>query len=95
MGDGMVYTTSIPYHTFLCATHRVILQTFDSSFSSNMSQTAPSWNDLLSDLNRDVSREQPTDLVQWGADWFQARLRKDVSLGLGLKWMNAWLIYVA
>jgi cAMP-dependent protein kinase regulator len=44
-----------------------------------MSQPAPSWNDLLSELNSDVQREQPSDLVQWGADWFQARLRKDVS----------------
>jgi hypothetical protein len=44
-----------------------------------MSQPAPSWNDLLAELNNDVQREQPSDLVQWGADWFQARLRKDVS----------------
>ncbi|ORY29514.1 cyclic nucleotide-binding-like protein [Naematelia encephala] len=36
-----------------------------------------SWTELLNELNRDVSREQPKDVVQWGSDWFQARLKRD------------------
>jgi hypothetical protein len=38
-----------------------------------------SWKELLNELDRDAAKEQPEDVVQWGADWFQARLRKDVS----------------
>lgn len=40
------------------------------------------WTDLLNELNRDVSREQPSDHLQWGADWFQSRLRNEVCLSL-------------
>ncbi|KAL7419692.1 hypothetical protein Q5752_005608 [Cryptotrichosporon argae] len=32
---------------------------------------------ILNDLNRDVAREQPSDVVQFCADWFQDRLRND------------------
>jgi hypothetical protein len=38
-----------------------------------------SWKELLNELDRDAAKEQPEDVIQWGADWFQARLRKDVS----------------
>lgn len=37
-----------------------------------------SWTDVLNELNRDVAREQPADAVQFGADWFQARLKREV-----------------
>jgi cAMP-dependent protein kinase regulator len=37
-----------------------------------------SWTDVLNELNRDVAKEQPQDVVQFGADWFQARLKKEV-----------------
>lgn len=37
------------------------------------------WTDLLNELNRDVARDRPRDVVQWGANWFQNRLSKEVS----------------
>ena len=46
--------------------------------------SSPSWTELLNELNREVSREQPKDVVQWAADWFQARLKRDVSFNLTL-----------
>jgi len=68
--------------------YRLLLYSFLNSQHFTMSQSAPSWNDILSELNRDVSTEQPSDVVQWGADWFQARLRKDVSDEVVLKGMR-------
>ena len=40
--------------------------------------SSPIWTDVLSELNHDCAREAPRDVVQWGADWFQARLKRDV-----------------
>ncbi|WRT65593.1 uncharacterized protein IL334_002538 [Kwoniella shivajii] len=36
-----------------------------------------SWTSILNDLNRDVARDQPKDVIQWGADWFQNKLRQE------------------
>ncbi|WVR03933.1 hypothetical protein IAU60_000932 [Kwoniella sp. DSM 27419] len=36
-----------------------------------------SWTTILNELNRDVARDQPKDVVQWGADWFQAKLKHE------------------
>ncbi|ADV19761.1 cAMP-dependent protein kinase regulator [Cryptococcus gattii E566] len=36
-----------------------------------------SWTDILNELNRDISLDNPTDVLQWGADWFQHRLRQE------------------
>ncbi|WVQ64799.1 uncharacterized protein L199_002968 [Kwoniella botswanensis] len=36
-----------------------------------------SWSSILNDLNRDVARDQPKDIIQWGADWFQTKLRQE------------------
>ncbi|ORX36483.1 cAMP dependent protein kinase regulatory subunit [Kockovaella imperatae] len=36
-----------------------------------------SWQEILSDLNRDLARDSPSDVLQWGADWFQAQLKRD------------------
>ncbi|WVQ78761.1 hypothetical protein IAT38_000852 [Cryptococcus sp. DSM 104549] len=36
-----------------------------------------SWPTILNELNRDVARDQPDDVIQWGADWFQAKLRNE------------------
>ena len=38
------------------------------------------WTEILNDLNRDNARERPTDALQWGADWFQNKLKAEVSL---------------
>nr|XP_019012155.1 cAMP-dependent protein kinase regulator [Kwoniella pini CBS 10737]OCF50936.1 cAMP-dependent protein kinase regulator [Kwoniella pini CBS 10737] len=35
------------------------------------------WTNILNDLNRDVARDQPKDVIQWGADWFQGKLRQE------------------
>ncbi|WWC60219.1 uncharacterized protein I303_102785 [Kwoniella dejecticola CBS 10117] len=35
------------------------------------------WTNILNDLNRDVARDQPKDVIQWGADWFQSKLRQE------------------
>ncbi|KAL1409539.1 hypothetical protein Q8F55_003523 [Vanrija albida] len=39
----------------------------------------PQYNSILNDLNRDVSRENPKDILQFCADWFQDRLRDERS----------------
>jgi hypothetical protein len=44
-----------------------------------MAAVTLTWTDLLNELNRDAAREQPQDVIQWGADWFQSRLKRDVS----------------
>ncbi|KAK4686892.1 cAMP-dependent protein kinase regulator, partial [Tremellales sp. Uapishka_1] len=44
----------------------------------------PSYSAILNDLNRDVAKEQPKDVIQFCADWFQERLRTEVSIGLAL-----------
>jgi len=44
-----------------------------------MASASPAWTDLFNELNRAVAKEQPEDVVQWGADWFQAQLKRDVS----------------
>ncbi|WWD16635.1 hypothetical protein CI109_101065 [Kwoniella shandongensis] len=36
-----------------------------------------SWTTILNELNRDVARDQPKDVIQWGADWFQSKLRQE------------------
>ncbi|AAW41057.1 hypothetical protein CNBA5350 [Cryptococcus deneoformans B-3501A] len=36
-----------------------------------------SWTDILNDLNRDIALDNPTDVLQWGADWFQHKLRQE------------------
>lgn len=59
------------------------------SFLSRDKMSTPSWSDLLTELNRDISRDQPKDVVQWGADWFFARLKRDVSLFLVTSLSNA------
>nr|ODN98557.1 cAMP-dependent protein kinase regulator [Cryptococcus depauperatus CBS 7855] len=38
-----------------------------------------SWTAILNELNRDVAREQPTDVIQWAADWFHNKLRQEAS----------------
>ena len=38
------------------------------------------WVDLLNEINRDQTREKPTDAIQWAADWFQAKLKQEVRL---------------
>jgi cAMP-dependent protein kinase regulator len=38
----------------------------------------PAWTDILNELNRDISRDQPNDTLQWAADWFQSKLRLEV-----------------
>ncbi|EIW68872.1 hypothetical protein TREMEDRAFT_44181 [Tremella mesenterica DSM 1558] len=35
------------------------------------------WTDILNQLNRDVARENPQDIVQWASDWFQNRLKAE------------------
>lgn len=42
----------------------------------------PQYNSILNDLNRDVSRESPKDILQFCADWFQDRLREEVGCGV-------------
>ncbi|RSH94546.1 hypothetical protein EHS25_004350 [Saitozyma podzolica] len=42
-----------------------------------MAAVTLTWTDLLNELNRDAAREQPQDVIQWGADWFQSRLKRD------------------
>lgn len=37
-----------------------------------------SWTDILNELNRDIALDNPTDVLQWGADWFQNKLRQEV-----------------
>ncbi|SCV72152.1 BQ2448_4846 [Microbotryum intermedium] len=39
-----------------------------------------SYSSILSDLNRDVLRAQPTDALQFCANWFQTRLEQERSL---------------
>ncbi|KAK8861453.1 hypothetical protein IAR55_002272 [Kwoniella newhampshirensis] len=36
-----------------------------------------SWTTILNELNRDVAKDQPKDVIQWGADWFQSKLRQE------------------
>lgn len=43
-----------------------------------MAGSNPAYSAILNDLNRDVSREQPTDIIQFCADWFQDKLREEV-----------------
>lgn len=43
-----------------------------------LTMASTSWTDLLNELNKDVAKEQPQDVVQFGADWFQARLKREV-----------------
>ena len=49
-----------------------------------MSSAAPTWTEVLQELNRAAAREQPKDAIQWGADWFQMRLKRDVSTFAGM-----------
>lgn len=36
------------------------------------------YQSILNDLNRDVARQQPSDVLQFCADWFQDKLRDEV-----------------
>ncbi|BEJ14261.1 hypothetical protein CspHIS471_0400280 [Cutaneotrichosporon sp. HIS471] len=38
---------------------------------------SPQYQNILNDLNRDVARQQPSDLLQFCADWFQDKLRDE------------------
>lgn len=40
--------------------------------------SAAPWSNLLQELSRDAAQAQPQDAVQWGADWFQNRLKREV-----------------
>lgn len=44
-----------------------------------MASPNPAYQAILNDLNRDVAQKQPDDVVQFCADWFQDKLRKEVS----------------
>lgn len=42
-----------------------------------MPGTSTAWTDLLNQLNKDISQESPKDVLQWGADWFQSKLKQE------------------
>ncbi|CAK9787138.1 unnamed protein product [Cutaneotrichosporon oleaginosum] len=43
-----------------------------------MSGASAQYQNILNDLNRDVARQQPSDILQFCADWFQDKLREEV-----------------
>lgn len=50
-----------------------------------MASNSTTYQSILNDLNRDVARQQPEDVVQFCADWFQDRLRHEVrAVAMGL-----------
>lgn len=44
-----------------------------------MSGASAQYQNILNDLNRDVARQQPSDVIQFCADWFQDKLREEAS----------------
>lgn len=52
-----------------------------SPLTRTMASSNAEYQAILNDLNRDVARQQPEDIIQFCADWFQDKLKHQVSRG--------------